>query len=217
MLFSGNLHILFLPDSMDSLVVDLPAFGHQFSMHSGTTEAGPPLGDPTHLFEQTPLIGTLTGTVALSAPRLPQYSAGPTLGHPLWPQTATHLFHGASSTLGAYQFPWEASLRISISRACSATIFFSRAFSFNLRGLTMLKRLNLTSTQVTAEGVKGLQAALPKCEIVRKRNRRNLPGCGRLVRPSENVGVDHHRPNIFVAQHSQRPLEPDVHPLDAWL
>ena len=35
-----------------------------------------------------------------------------------------------STTFGTYQFPCAASLRISISRACSATIFFSRAFSF---------------------------------------------------------------------------------------
>ena len=115
---------------MDSLVVDLPAFGHQLSMDAGTTQAGPPLGDPSHLFEQAPFIRTLPRAVALSAPRLAQHPAGPTLGHSLRPQTATYLFHGSSSTLGAYQFPWEASLRISMSRACSATIFFSRAFSF---------------------------------------------------------------------------------------
>jgi len=115
---------------MDSLVVDLPAIGHQFSMDPGTTEAGPSLGDPAHLFEQNPFIGMLPGTVALSTPWLAQHPAGPTFGHSLWPQTATHFFHGSSSTLGAYQFPWEASLRISMSRACSATIFFSRAFSF---------------------------------------------------------------------------------------
>jgi|TARA_B100001179_G_scaffold111429_1_gene79491 hypothetical protein len=70
MLFSGNLHILFLPDPMDSLVVDLPAFGHQLSMDAGTTEARPPLGDPSHLFEQDPFIGTLPRAITLSTPRL---------------------------------------------------------------------------------------------------------------------------------------------------
>ena len=108
----------------------LSAIGYQFSMHARTTEARPSLGDPSHLFEQAPLIGTLPRAVTLSASRLAQHPAGPTLGHSPWPQTATHLFHGSSSTFEAYQFPREASLRISMSRACSATIFFSRAFSF---------------------------------------------------------------------------------------
>jgi hypothetical protein len=36
----------------------------------------------------------------------------------------------------------------------------------HLQGLTSLKRLELTGTQVTPEGVKKLQEALPECEIV---------------------------------------------------
>jgi hypothetical protein len=35
----------------------------------------------------------------------------------------------------------------------------------NLKGLAALKELNLTGSKVTADGVKKLAAALPKCKI----------------------------------------------------
>ena len=47
------------------------------------------------------------------------------------PETATHFCDSPPSPLGAYQFLFAASFRISMSSACSATIFFSRAFSFS--------------------------------------------------------------------------------------
>ena len=130
MLFSGDLHVLLLPDAMHPLVVDLPALRNEFLMHAGTAKMGTSLGDTSHFSQQAPFIGTLPRAVALGATWLTQHPAGPAFGDFLRPQTATHFLHGPSSTFGAYQFPWEASLRISISRACSATSFFNRAFSF---------------------------------------------------------------------------------------
>ncbi len=130
MLFSGDLHVLLLPDAMHPLVVDLPAVRDQFPMHTRTAEAGTATGNSSHLSQQFPFIGTLPRAVALSATWLTQHPASPAFGDFLRPQTATNFLHGPSSTFGAYQFPWEASLRISMSRACSATSFFSRAFSF---------------------------------------------------------------------------------------
>ncbi len=115
---------------MHPLVVDLPSVRNKFLMHAGTAETRPSVSDTSHLSQQAPFIGTLSRAVSLSTSRLAQHPADPTLGNSLWPQTATHLLHGPSSTFGAYQFPWEASLRISISKACSATSFFNRAFSF---------------------------------------------------------------------------------------
>ncbi len=129
-LFSRDLHVFLFPKPMHPLVVDLPAGGNNRPVDARTTETRPSSSNTPHLSEQAPFIGTLPRTISLGAAGLAQHPAGSTLGNLLRPQTTTHFFHGPSPTFGAYQFPWAASLRISMSRACSATSFFSREFSF---------------------------------------------------------------------------------------
>lgn len=130
MLFSWDLHVFRLPETVDPFVVHRPAGCDQLLMHTRTSIPRPVAGDPPHLFEETRLIGTLSAAVSLRTPRLTKYPAGSTLGNVLGPQTTAYLFYGPSPTFGGYQFPFAASLRISMSSACSATSFFRRAFSF---------------------------------------------------------------------------------------
>jgi hypothetical protein len=100
-------------------------------MNSRTSEAGPPSGDPPHLLQELRFVPSSTPSVPLRAAGLPQHAADATLGNLFRPQATTHFYNRASPPLGAHQFPLAASLRISMSRACSATSFFSRAFSFS--------------------------------------------------------------------------------------
>ncbi len=65
------------------------------------------------------------------SPRLSKYLARTSLRNSVWPQTSTNFRNRLSSPFGAHQFPLTASFNISMSRACSATSFFSRAFSYS--------------------------------------------------------------------------------------
>ena len=130
MLFSRDLHVLSLPKSMYSLVIDSPVTLHQQVMNALGSESWPLSGQGSHLAKQASLIIRSTRLVTLRTARLTEYSTGSTFRYFLRPQTATHFDDCSSATFGAYQFPFAASFRISISRACSATSFFRRAFSF---------------------------------------------------------------------------------------
>ena len=87
-------------------------------------------GQSTHLAKQSWFIVWPARLVPLGTTRLVEHTACSTFRHFLRPQTATYFGDRSPSTFGAYQFPFAASFKISMSRACSATIFFSRAFSF---------------------------------------------------------------------------------------
>ncbi len=87
-------------------------------------------GQSTHLTKQPWFIIRPASLVSLGTTRLIEHAARSTFRHFLWPQTATYLSDRSPLTFGAYQFPFAASFKISMSRACSATIFFSRPFSF---------------------------------------------------------------------------------------
>ena len=117
MLFSGNLHVFLFPESMDPLVIHPPTVSDKFSMDSRTTEARPLLSHATHLPQQPFFVGRSAGSVALSTPRLAQHTAGPTLGDVLRPQTTTYFLHCPSPSIGAYQFPFEASFKMLMSNA----------------------------------------------------------------------------------------------------
>src|SRR5690606_32566390 len=62
----------------------------------------------------------------LHRPGLPGNPAGPPFRHP---EPLPQHRHGPAAAVRAQKFPREISLSMSISRACSATIFFNRAFS----------------------------------------------------------------------------------------
>ena len=102
----------------------------QQPMNAIRSKAWAPAGQSTHLTEQSPFIVGPPRLVTLGTTWLVEHAAGATLRHLLWPQTATHLGDRSPTSFGAYQFPFAASFKISMSSACSATIFFSRAFSF---------------------------------------------------------------------------------------
>ena len=95
------------------------------------SKAGTLPGQSTHFTKQSRFIVRSARLVSLRAARLIEHTARSTFRYLLWPQTATHFGDRSPSTFGAYQFPFAASFKISMSRACSATIFFSRAFSFS--------------------------------------------------------------------------------------
>ena len=102
----------------------------QQSMNTLRSKAWALPGQSTHLTKQSWFIVWPARLVSLSATWLVEHAACATLRHLLWPQTATHFDDRSPSSFGAYQFPFAASFKISMSSACSATIFFSRAFSF---------------------------------------------------------------------------------------
>ena len=79
-----------------------------------------------HALHQPLLLGTLPGLQALGGPGLVQHAAGPALGDV---EGGAQVQHGASPPVRAQEFPRATSLSICRSNACSATIFFSRAFS----------------------------------------------------------------------------------------
>ena len=129
MLFFRNLHVLSFPKSMNSLVIDSPVTLHQQVMNSLGSKTWPLPGQSSHLAKQAGLVIRPTRLVTLCTSRLAEYSTGPAFRHFLRPQTTTNFTDSSSTTFGAYQFPFAASFRISMSRAWSATSFFRRASS----------------------------------------------------------------------------------------
>ena len=137
MLFSRDLHVLSLPKTVDPFLIHVPVTLDKQTMNPLGAEPWTPSGQSSHLTKQSRFIIRSARLVSLGIAWLIEYTARSTLRHFLWPQTATHFGDRSPSTLGAYQFPLAASFKISMSRACSATIFFSRAFSFS-RALSCL-------------------------------------------------------------------------------
>ena len=129
MLFSGNLHVLLPPQSLDALVIDPPTISDQLPMGARAAETGPLAGDPTHLRQQPLFVRTTTRSVTLRVAGLTQHPTGPPLRNLFRPQTTTHFRDRAPASFGAHQFPLAASRKISMSRAWFATTFFKRAFS----------------------------------------------------------------------------------------
>ena len=130
MLFSRDLHVLSPPKTMDPLGVHVPITLDQQPVNTLSSKTWTLPGQSTHLTKQLWFIIRPARLVSLGTTRLIEHAARSTLRNFLWPQTVTHLGDRSPSTFGAYQFPFAASFKISMSRACSATIFFSRPFSF---------------------------------------------------------------------------------------
>ena len=88
------------------------------------------LHDLPHHPEQLAVAVYLPGTVTLRASVLTEHPTDPSFRDLFLPQGPPDGFHRPTATLGASQFGRAASLRISMSRAWSATSFFSLEFSF---------------------------------------------------------------------------------------
>ena len=128
-LFTGDLHAFFPPQAFDSLMIDRPIPAAELAINARTAEPRTPTGNPPHLRQELLVISGATLHVSLRPPRLLEHPADATLRNSHRPQAATHLADRASPPLGAHQFPWAASFRISMSKAWFATSFLSRAFS----------------------------------------------------------------------------------------
>jgi hypothetical protein len=78
MLPSGNLHMLFPPDSFDSLVINVPTDVFQRSMHTRTPIPWLAMGNASHLGEQFTLIRWSTTLVTLGCAWLTEHTTSST-------------------------------------------------------------------------------------------------------------------------------------------
>lgn len=129
-LFSRDLHLFLLPQTMDAFAIHRPTFLGQFVVNTWTSVPGITRRNPPHLLQQRLVPARLFAVVSLGGTRLAEHSASSSFRYAIRPQTTTDCPYRTPPTFGVYQFPLAASLRISMSKACSATIFLSRAFSF---------------------------------------------------------------------------------------
>ena len=116
-LFSWDLHAFFPPDSLDSLVIDLPTGSLQRAMHAGTAVPQATMGDASHLGQELSLARWSLRLVTLCRARLTQHATSSTFGDCFRPQPATHLSNSEASTLGAQKFPFAASFKMALSKA----------------------------------------------------------------------------------------------------
>ena len=135
MLFSRDLHVLPLPEMVDPLVVDVPVTLQRLPINTFSPKGWTLPGHSTHLTKQPWFIIWPVRLVSLGTTRWIERATCSMLRSLLGPQTATHLGDRSPPPSGAYPFPFADSFKISMSRAWSATIFFSRTFSFR-RALT---------------------------------------------------------------------------------
>src|SRR5215208_3543204 len=113
---------------MHPLLVNRPALPSQERPHPAVAIARVLVREPDHPLDQPAIQLGLTTGVALGGPGLTNHSARPTLGDP---QSPTNVLGGSLPPARAQKFPRLTSLRMLMSTAWSATIFFRRAFSFS--------------------------------------------------------------------------------------
>ena len=116
-LFSWDLPAFFPPDSLDSLVIDVPTGSLQRAMHAGTAVPWTTMGDASHLGQELPLVPWSLRLVTLRRAWLTQHTTSSTLGDCFRPQPATHLSNSEATSLGAQKFPCAASFKMALSRA----------------------------------------------------------------------------------------------------
>ena len=125
------LHAFLSPEPFNAFVIRLPATLAQGIINSWATPSRAATGNSPHLRQNFRLVRRSTFCITLRTARLAKHLARPTFRNTIRPQATTHVLYSASLPLRAHQFPFAASFRISMSKACSATSFFSRAFSFS--------------------------------------------------------------------------------------
>jgi hypothetical protein len=136
-LLVGNFEPFFPPEPVHPLFVDLETFPPQQHPHSPVAVAGVLSRKRDHTLGQGAIPLFFVARVALRRSGLADRSAGPALGDL---QLSPHVRDGGSPPSRAQKFPLLTSFRMLMSTACSATIFFRRAFSFSssLRRLVSL-------------------------------------------------------------------------------
>src|SRR5215210_1250631 len=118
----------FPPESLDTLLVHLPALPSEKCPHPAVAVAGVLAAEGYHPLHQSRVFAGLGRDVALAGTRLLQNPASPTLGDlkPL-----LQMLHSSPSPGRAQKFPRFTSLRRSMSSSFSARSFLRRAFSFS--------------------------------------------------------------------------------------
>ena len=119
-----------LPLSVVSLRVQVLVHARSIAYGSSRPQTEGLPGQSPHLSKPPWFIISPVRLLSLSTGRLIEQATCSMLQNLLEPQTATHLSDRSSPTFEVYYFPFAASFKISISTACSATIFFNRTFSF---------------------------------------------------------------------------------------
>ena len=117
MLFSGDLQLFLSPDAVDAFPVHPPTVGNQFLVDPWHTIAGMHARELTHLRQQSLTLCIWLRLIPLRTARLSQHPANTALRHAIGPQATTDFLDRSTAPLGAYQFPFAASVRISMSRA----------------------------------------------------------------------------------------------------
>src|SRR5215210_1515574 len=123
-----HLQALLPPQPMYPLLVHQPALPPQERPHPPVAIARVFAGESDHSLDQPAVLLGLATHVAMSGPGLTDRPACPTLGDP---QPPTNVLDGGLPPDRARKFPRLTSLRMLMSTAWSATIFFKRAFSFS--------------------------------------------------------------------------------------
>ena len=116
------------PQPMNPLAIDPPTLSPQQSPDPPVSVAGVLPRQHPHPVHQGAVLVRLFRLVPLARPRLSDGSARPTFRDT---HNLLHVPNRRSSPRRAQYFPWATSLRTLRSIAWSATIFFSRVFSFS--------------------------------------------------------------------------------------
>ena len=114
------------PQSLDALAVDRPPFGPKERADPPVAVAGMGRGEDVHPIDELDLVLGGHPLVALGRAVLADEQAGPTFRD--WMATQ-EVGDGIPAPGRAHHFPRWRSLSMEMSRACSATIRLSRAFS----------------------------------------------------------------------------------------
>lgn len=127
-LFLRHLQAGLLPQAVHALGIDVPGVTAQKLRDHAVACTRVGFGELVHAFGQGAILLSFLRTVALPRAWLLEGSACPPLAD------AEHVLdvaQGIAATRRAQKFPLATSLRKSMSRACSATSFFRRAFFFS--------------------------------------------------------------------------------------
>gem|GEM_PF-1938952 len=126
--FRGNPESFAFPDPVQALGVDLPAVTAQQLGDGAIARPRFPCRDRSDRLGQRSVLQRFRAAVTVGGARLAHHPAGPALAHI---EGCPQVVDSFSAANRAHHFPRLISLSMSMSRACSATSFLSREFSFS--------------------------------------------------------------------------------------
>ena len=117
------------PDPFHTLVVYPPALSLKERRNAAIPVPAVFRGQIHNALDKQRFILGHTRVVSLNGSWLFKNPTGPPLAHS---KLLADAIHGSAATCRAQKFPRDTSLRIAMSKACSATSFFNRWFSFSI-------------------------------------------------------------------------------------